>query len=43
MKQLQVGDKAPVFELPDHKGVMHRLSELTREKNALLVFNIGFA
>ena len=43
MKQLQVGDKAPDFELPDHKGVMHRLSELTREKNVLLVFNIGFA
>ena len=43
MERLKVGDKAPDFELPDYKGVMHRISVLTREKNALLVFNIGFA
>ena len=43
MEQLLVGDTAPDFELLDHTGTMHRLSELLKTKNALLVFNIGFA
>jgi len=43
MEQLLVGENAPDFELPDHTCTMHRLSELLKTKNALLVFNIGFA
>jgi len=43
MKSLSVGDLAPDFELPNHKGELVRLSDITKSKNALLVFNIGFA
>ena len=43
MEQLRVGDTAPDFKLPDHNGTLHQLSELLKTKNALLVFNIGFA
>lgn len=43
MKQLIVGDFAPDFSLPDHKGKIYTLSELVRTQNVLLVFNIGFA
>lgn len=28
---LEIGTKAPAFELPDQNGVMHRL-EITKEK-----------
>jgi peroxiredoxin len=43
MEKLIVGDLAPDFELPNNKGELIRLSDITKEKNALLVFNIGFA
>jgi len=43
MPQLEVGDRAVDFSLPDHKGVPRTLSEVYRSKNVLLVFNIGFA
>lgn len=40
--RLAVGDLAPDFELPDHQGAVVRLSDVCRERNVLLVFNIGF-
>jgi hypothetical protein len=43
MEKLIVGDPAPDFELPNHKSDLVRLSEMTRDKNVMLVFNIGFA
>jgi len=43
MKQIMVGDPAPDFSLPDHNGRLYTLSEIIARKNALLVFNIGFA
>lgn len=42
MQHLNVGDLAPEFSLPDHLGVVHQLSEMTRAQNVLLVFNFGF-
>lgn len=43
MKRLSEGDHAPDFSLPDHNGQLYTLSEVLRSRNALLVFNIGFA
>lgn len=43
MPQLCPGDHAPDFTLPDHTGQLITLSDLTRERDVLLVFNIGFA
>lgn len=43
MSQLEVGDRATDFSLPDHNGVLHTLSEVYRSHNVLLVFNIGFS
>ena len=43
MKRLSIGDQAPDFELPDDHGRFHRLSSIYKEKNVLLVFNLGFA
>ncbi len=43
MQPLTIGDPAPDFELPDHKGNLVRLSDLLKDKNVVLVFNIGFA
>ena len=43
MTKLKVGDIAPGFSLPDHTGRIHTLSEVLKDSNALLVFNIGFA
>ena len=43
MTQLSIGDPAPDFSLPDHTGKLITLSEVIRDKQALLVFNIGFA
>jgi len=43
MKQLEIGDTAPDFTLPDHTGQLVSLSEIYRSKYVLLVFNIGFA
>ena len=42
MKRLTVGDTAPDFALPDHRGEMYRLSNLTAAQHVLLVFNLGF-
>jgi len=43
MQRLLVGDIAPDFSLPDHKGELHTLSDIYANNNVLLVFNIGFA
>ena len=37
------GSTAPDFTLPDHNGTPFTLSAITMARNALLVFNIGFA
>lgn len=42
MKRLTIGSEAPDFELPDHNGIIYRLSDIFPKKNVLLVFNIGF-
>ena len=42
MDRLCVGDPAPDFALPDHRGELFRLSEINRLQNVLLVFNLGF-
>ncbi|MEI7846576.1 MAG: hypothetical protein WCK35_12300 [Chloroflexota bacterium] len=42
MNRLTVGDFAPEFALPDHNGVLFKLSDVNRTQNVLLVFNIGF-
>ena len=42
MRRLNVGEAAPDFALPDEQGRLVRLSDVLQEKNALLVFNIGF-
>ncbi len=41
--RLSVGNAAPDFTLPDHNGTPFTLSAVTQTRNALLVFNIGFA
>ncbi len=43
MSNLELGDLAPDFSLPDHQGAMIKLSEIFLSQNVLLVFNIGFA
>lgn len=43
MKRLSVGDPAPDFALPGADGSLVRLSDVYRQKNVVLVFNIGFA
>ena len=35
---LQVGDTAPDFELPGHRGEKFRLSDLKGKKNVVIVF-----
>ncbi len=35
---LQVGDRAPDFKLPDHKGGFVRLSDYREQSNVVLVF-----
>lgn len=42
MDRLSTGDIAPDFSLPNHEGVLVKLSEVYRTQNVLLVFNIGF-
>jgi len=42
MNRLSLGDKAPDFTLPDHKGVLLKLSDVYRSQNVLMVFNLGF-
>lgn len=39
---LTVGQIAPDFSLPDHKGEMVQLSAVNHGRNVLLVFNLGF-
>lgn len=41
MDRLSVGDTAPDFALPDHEGVIFKLSDVYRLQNVLLVFNLG--
>lgn len=41
--RLSAGSAAPDFTLPDHNGTPFTLSAITMARNALLVFNIGFA
>jgi hypothetical protein len=36
--ELQVGDKAPEFRLPDHTGGYVRLSDYQGEKNVVIAF-----
>ena len=43
MGKLSDGDTAPDFSLPNHQGIMIRLSDLVQQKNVMLVFNLGFA
>ena len=43
MTKINIGDTAPDFTLPDHTGRFWNLAEVTKNQNALLVFNIGFA
>ena len=43
MAHLKIGDRAPDFTLPDHRGSLHTLSENLTRQNVLLVFNLGFA
>jgi peroxiredoxin len=42
MNRLAVGDPAPDFALPDHQGLLVRLSDSYQTQNVLLVFNLGF-
>lgn len=42
MNRLVAGDLAPDFALPDHNGVMFRLSDAHRSQYVLLVFNLSF-
>ena len=39
---LQVGQKFPDFELPDHTGALHKLSALLRGYPGLLTFIRGY-
>ena len=41
MNRLSVGDLAPDFALPDHTARLFKLSDLARQQNVLLVFNLG--
>ncbi|NMB68952.1 MAG: hypothetical protein GYA20_09340 [Chloroflexi bacterium] len=41
--RLSVGSTAPDFTLPDQDGTPFNLAQITQTRNALLVFNIGFA
>jgi peroxiredoxin len=43
MSRLSIGDIAPDFTLPDHTGKLWHLADVIENRNALLVFNIGFA
>jgi peroxiredoxin len=43
MPRVALNQTAPDFSLPDFAGNLFRLSDLRGEKNALLVFNRGFA
>jgi len=42
MTRLKIGDQAPDFSLPDHKGGVFHLAEQLKSANVLLVFNLGF-
>jgi len=42
MRHFSVGDTAPDFSLPDHRGTLYQLSDVVRQQNILLVFNLGF-
>lgn len=42
MSRLSVGDVAPDFALPNYAGTLVSLSEVLEQRNALLLFNLGF-
>ena len=42
MSRLSVGDAAPEFALPDHAANLVSLSDVLKQHNALLLFNLGF-
>lgn len=42
MSRLSVGDLAPDFALPDHRGNTVRLADVLEQHNVLLVFTIGY-
>ena len=42
MSRLVVGDVAPNFTLQNHAGTPISLSDVLKEHNALLLFNLGF-
>ena len=42
MNRFALGDTAPDFTLPNHHGVLFKLSGIYRQQNVLLVFNLGF-
>jgi peroxiredoxin len=39
---LEVGNKFPDFELPDHTGEQKKLSALVRNMPTVLIFNRGY-
>ena len=42
MNRLIVGERPLDFSLPDQYRIVHKLSDINRSQNVLLVFNIGF-
>ena len=40
--ELEIGNKFPDFELPDHTGTLHKLSHLLRGFPGTLVFGRGY-
>jgi peroxiredoxin len=42
MSRLSVGDVAPDFALPNHEATLVSLSDVLKQHNALLLFNLGF-
>ncbi len=41
-KDLKIGAKFPNFELPDHEGEVHKLSQLLRGFPGVLIFSRGY-
>lgn len=42
MSHLSPGAAAPEFALPNHEGILVSLSDVLREHNAFVLFNLGF-
>lgn len=43
LEHLSIGDLAPDFTLPNQEGELIQLSDIYKNHNVVLVFNIGFA